>query len=297
MKIFSTATAAAQRGSRARRGCEFNLWIGTTPARLSLAMKNFAANAPVKDISCCSRSGRGLGRHVRPRLARWLKRWTASPPRRLTGDDIGYLVEDEFRILAGSYEGLMRVGGKSLVDFAATPKKFPAHLSHARMFRRRQPPHPHADGGCCSTIEDWWRNPASCGPTPTARSSSSPAGDGGNAAKTPESGGERRSHAQPENEQLEIRFTALIFPRQRRAVRAGSNTSQGRDKSWTDVGARRGAFHHHPLSPGKFCSASSLQRGRRLERDRRTSRSPSSRVLGKPGLSPRAFDFIARWRE
>ncbi len=107
-----------------------NLWIGTDGGGVFYLRdgKIFSANAPVKDISCLwsDRDGTlwaGTSGHGLARLAQ--NRWTTySASDGLAGDDVGYLIEDNFTNLwLGSYEGLMRVEEKSLADFASGAAK------------------------------------------------------------------------------------------------------------------------------------------------------------------------------
>src|SRR6202012_4960158 len=103
-----------------------SLWIGTEGGGLFTvnAGKISAVNAPVRDISSLlvdhddvlwvGTFGHGLARLAE---GRWTS-YAASDG--LAGDDIGYLIEDDFGYLwIGAYEGLMRVEKKSLAVFAA----------------------------------------------------------------------------------------------------------------------------------------------------------------------------------
>ena len=270
-KIFSTADGLPPNAVRAlAEDVNSNLWIGTDGGGVFSLRdgKISAANAPVKDISCllADQDGglwAGTSGHGLARLAEG--RWTGfSAADGLTGDDIGYLVEDEFTNLwLGSYEGLMRVGEKSLVDFAGgTAKKISCRTFLTRECSAGAQPAAirTRDGRLLfPTIEGLVAvNPAELRPNtnPPPVVIESVLVDGRKRSEnslSPAANGEVT--LTPENEQLEIRFTALNFSAPKGAQFGARFKYQlkGRDKSWTDVGGERVAhFTTTTLSPGKF---------------------------------------------
>ncbi len=126
-KIFSPAEGLPPSPIRALADdVNSNLWLGSDSAGIFRLRegKISPADAPVKDISCllADRDGvlwAGTFGHGLARLAQG--RWRVYSSRDgLMGDDIGYLIEDDFTNLwVGSYEGLLRVEKKSLAELAA----------------------------------------------------------------------------------------------------------------------------------------------------------------------------------
>jgi signal transduction histidine kinase/ligand-binding sensor domain-containing protein len=269
-KIFSAADGLPPAAVRAlAEDANSNLWIGTDGGGIFSLRdgKFFPANAPVKDISCLlsDRDGvlwAGTSGHGLARLAQG--RWTTfSAGSGLTGDDIGYLIEDDFTNLwIGSYEGLLRVEKKSLADFAAGAAK----KISCRVFLTRecsagaQPAAIRTRDGrlLFPTIEGLVAiNPAELRPNtnPPPVVIESVLVDGvlqNKNSLSPAANGEVT--LTPENEQLEIHFTALNFSAPKGAQFGARFKYQlAGDKSWTDVGGERVAhFTTTTLSPGKF---------------------------------------------
>ena len=250
-----------------------NLWIATDSAGIFKLRdgKISAANAPVKDVSCllsdrdgvlwAGTFGHGLARYAGNR---W-KDYSSGDG--LLGDDIGYLIEDEFTNLwLGSYEGLMRVGKKSLADLAAgTVKKIAG-----RTFLTRecsvgiQPAAIRTRDGrlLFSTIEglvavnlaDLRSN---TNPPPVVIESvlvdDVPQASGQLTATWPEA-----LVLRPENQKLEIHFTALNFSAPKGAqfgarfrYRLEEPSRKQREPNWTDIGTERVA-HFPKLQPGRY---------------------------------------------
>jgi hypothetical protein len=269
-KIFSMTDGLPPNAVRAMaEDVNSNLWIGTDGGGI-FSMRDgkiSPANAPVKDISCLltDRDGvlwAGTAGHGLARLAQ--NRWTSfSGTAGLAGDDIGYLIEDDFTNLwRGSYEGLMRVEKKSLVDFAAGAAK----KISCRTFLTRecsagaQPAAIRTQDGrlLFPTIEGLIAvNPAelrpNTNPPPVVIESVLVDGVKRNEnSLSPAANGEVT--LTPGNEQLEIRFTALNFSAPKGAQFGARFKYQLEgDKNWTDVGGERVAhFTTTTLSPGKF---------------------------------------------
>jgi signal transduction histidine kinase/ligand-binding sensor domain-containing protein len=245
-----------------------NLWIGSDSAGIFKLSggKISPVNAPVKDISSLlsDREGvlwAGTSGHGLARLA--LGNWTTYSARDgLLGDDVGYLIEDDFTNLwLGSYEGLMRAEKKSLADLAAGAVK----KISGRTFLTcecsvgAQPAAMRAHDGrlLFPTIEGLISvNPADLRPNtnPPPVVIESVLVDG-----TPQKSGLLSSTwpaaivLQPENEQLEIHFTALSFS----APKGGQFGAQfqyqllGRDNKPVDIGNERVA-RFGKLSPGNY---------------------------------------------
>jgi len=245
-----------------------NLWIGTDGGGLFTLRdgKISATNAPAKDISSllidrdnvlwAGTSGHGLARFAQ---GRWT---TCAAADGLASDDIGYLIEDDLgNLWLGSYEGLMRVGKKSLADFAADPgKKISCRTFLTRECSAGAQPAAIrvADGklwfptiaGLVSV------NPADLKPNPnpppvvieTVLVDGVPQKNNPLSSTWPE-----RVTLTPDNEQLEIHFTSLNFSAPKHAQLAVRFKYQleGRDKKPTDAGDERVA-HFSKLLPGEY---------------------------------------------
>ena len=245
-----------------------NLWIGTDGGGLFTLRdgKISATNAPVKDISSllidrndvlwAGTSGHGLARFAQ---GRWT---TCAAADGLASDDIGYLIEDDLgNLWLGSYEGLMRVGKKSLADFAADPgKKISCRTFLTRECSAGAQPAAIrvADGklwfptiaGLVSV------NPADLQPNPNPPPVVIEAVlvDGVPQKNNPlSSTWPERVTLTPDNEQLEIHFTSLNFSAPKHAQLAARFKYQleGRDKKPTDAGDERVA-HFSKLLPGEY---------------------------------------------
>ena len=270
-RLFSKEDGLPPNAVRAlAEDADSNLWIGTDGGGIFIcrAGKISAVSAPVKDISCllagcdgvlwAGTSGHGLARLAQGR-------WTIySAAAGLTGDDIGYLAEDDFgNLWLGSYEGLMRVEKKSLADFAAGAVKT---ISCRTILTREcsagaQPAAIRTQNGrlLFPTIEGLIAvNPAelvrNTNPPPVVIESVLV--DGAKPSENllkPLAGG--MVTLTPDNEQLEIHFTALNFSAPKGAQFGARFKYQleNRDKNWTDIGSERVAhFTTTTLSPGKF---------------------------------------------
>ncbi len=245
------------------------LWIGTEGGGLfSLrAGKISPANAPVKDISCLlvdrddtlwvGTSGHGLARLSQGQ-------WTTYGSRDgLASDDIGYVIEDDFENLwLGSYEGLMRVEKKSLADFAADKiKKISSRvfLAHECSVGAQPAAIRARDGKLWfPTIQGLVVvNPADLkldtNPPPVIIESvlvdDVPQKDNPLSPAWPNA-----ITLAPENEQLDIHFTALNFsaPKQRAQLAVSFKYQLlGRDEKFTDIGGERVA-HISKLQPNTY---------------------------------------------
>ena len=268
-KIFSSADGLPPCAIRAfAEDVNSNLWIGSDSAGVFVLRdgKMLPTNAPVKDISClladrdgvlwAGTSGHGLARFAQGQ-------WTAYSSRNgLLGDDIGYLIEDDFTNLwLGSYEGLMRVESKSLADFVDDP----TNKISCRTFLTSE----CSVGAQPAAIRT--RDGRLLFPTIAGLISVNPADLRPNTNPPPviiESvlvdGVPRKSSPlsslwpeaivmQPENEQLEIHFTALNFSAPKGAQFGAQFKYQleGRDKKTTDVGHERVA-HFSRLASGSY---------------------------------------------
>ncbi len=245
-----------------------NLWIGTDGGGLFSLRdgKISSVNAPVKDISCLlvdrddalwvGTSGHGLARLAQ---GRWT---TYSANDGLAGDDIGYLIEDDLgNLWLGSYEGLMRVEKKSLTDFSRSK----GEKISCRVFLTRecsagaQPAAIRAHDGKLwfPTITGLVSvNPADLKPdtNPPPVIIESVLVDGAPQKDNPlSSTWPDAITLTPENEQLEIHFTALNFSAPKRAQLAVHFKYQleGRDKNFTDIGGERVA-QIPKLAPGDY---------------------------------------------
>jgi signal transduction histidine kinase len=245
-----------------------NLWIGTEGGGLFMLRdgKISAANAPVKDISALlvDRDGvlwAGTSGHGLARLAQG--HWTTcAASDGLAGDDIGYLLGDDWgNLWLGSYEGLMRVGEKSLADFAADRRR----KISCRTFLTRECS-AGAQPAALRTHEGKLLFPTTAGlmalapgdllpntnPPPVVIESV--AIDGVPQKNNPLSSvWPGTVTLAPENEKLEIHFTALDFSAPKRAQLAVQFKFQleGRDKNPTDAGGERVA-HFSRLAPGHY---------------------------------------------
>jgi len=268
-QTFSTADGLPPNAVRALAGdAAGNLWIGTEGGGLFRlhAGKISDANAPVKDISCLAvdRDGvlwAGTSSHG---LARFeAGKWSLCSMLHggLVSDNIGYLIDDDAgNLWLGSFEGLLCVKKKSLADFAAGTAK----TVSCRTFLTRecsvgaQPAAVRTHDG-----KLWF-------PTVQGLVSVNPADLKPNTNLPPvviesvlvdgvEQGldftGAQRAAVtlQPEDEQLEIRFTCLNFSAPKGA-QFGARFKfrlEGRDKNWTDAVGERVA-HFNRLPPGSY---------------------------------------------
>ena len=270
-KIFSAADGLPPNAVRAlAEDTNSDLWIGTDGGGIFTlrAGKISAVSAPVKDISCllAGRDGAiwvGTSGHGLARLAQG--KWTLySAADGLNGDDIGYLIEDDFgNLWLGSYEGLVRVEKKSLADFAAGAVKT---ISCRTILTREcsagaQPAairtrdgkllFPTVEGLVAVSQAELVRN---TNPPPVVIESVLIDGvKRGENLLQPLAGG--AVTLTPDNEQLEIHFTALNFSAPKGAQFGARFKYQleNRDKNWTDIGSERVAhFTTTTLSPGNF---------------------------------------------
>ena len=268
-KFFSTADGLPASAVRAlAEDADENLWIGTEDGGLFTLRdgKISPAHAPVKDISCLlsDRAGvlwAGTFGHGLARLAQG--RWsTCAASDGLASDDIGYLIDDDLgNLWLGSYEGLMRVDKKSLAEFAADPGK----KISCRTFLTRecsagaQPAAIRTHDGKLlfpTTAGLVAVNPAdlkpNTNPPPVVIESvlvdGVPQKNNSLSSAWPE-----HVTLTPQNEQLEIHFTALDFSAPKRAQFGARFKYQleGRDKNWTDAGDERVA-HFSKLPPGQY---------------------------------------------
>jgi len=267
-KIFSTTDGLPPNAVRALADdTNGNLWIGTDGGSLfSLHDEKISsAHAPADDISCLLADDdgtlwAGTSEHG---LARFQNgRWTTFSVDDGLPGDIGYLVEDgQNNLWLGSYEGLMRIEKKSFDDFAAG---LAAKIS-CRTFLTREcsaGAQPAAirtrDGNLWfPTIEGLVSvNPADLKPdtNPPPVVIESVLVDGVQQKNNPLSSvWPKAVTLTPENEQLEIHFTALDFSAPKRAQLAVRFKYQleGYDKKPTDVGGERVA-HFPKLPPDKY---------------------------------------------
>jgi ligand-binding sensor domain-containing protein/signal transduction histidine kinase len=269
-KTFSTGEGLPKKPVRALADdAAGNLWIGTEGGGLFRLRdgKIFNANAPVKDISCllADRDGvlwAGTSGHGLARLedGKWSVCSTIHGG--LASDSIGYLIGDDGgNLWLGSYEGLLRVEKKSLADFAAGR----AQTVVCRTFLTRecsagaQPAAVRTHDGRLwfPTIEGLVSvNPAALKPNllPPPVVIESVLVDGAEMSTNLFSSvASQRVVLAPEQEQLEIHFTALNFSAPKGA-QFGARFKfrlEGRDKTWTDAGGERVA-HFNRLAPGKY---------------------------------------------
>jgi signal transduction histidine kinase len=201
-------------------------------------------------------SGHGLARYAQGH-------WTpCGASDGLASDDINYLIEDDLgNLWLGSYEGLMRVEKKALADFAAgVAKKIPCRTFLTRECSAgAQPAAIRTQDGKLwfPTIEGlFFVNPAelklNTNPPPVIIESVAVDGVQQNASRL-NSAWTEAIRLTPENEQLEIHFTALNFSAPKRARQAVQfkYKLEGYDKNWTDVGDARVA-HIPKLPPNHY---------------------------------------------
>lgn len=273
-KIYSAAEGLPPGAIRAfAEDADSNLWIGSDSAGIfTLRHGNISpVNSPVKDISCllCDRdgalwagtSGHGLARYANGQ-------WTGYSSRDgLMGDDVGYLIEDEFTNLwVGSYEGLMRVEKKSLMDLAtgAARKISGRTFLTSECSVGAQPAAIRTRDGrlMFPTIEGLVSvNPAdlrpNMNPPPVVIESvlvdGVPGKNGPLTSAWPDA-----IVLQPKNEHLEIHFTALNFSAPKGAqfgarfrYQLAERGQKVRDNNWTDIGTERVA-HFPKLEPGDY---------------------------------------------
>ena len=268
-RIFSAADGLPSGAIRAlAEDTTSNLWIGTESAGLFILRDGriINTNAPVKDISCllCDRdgvlwvgtSGHGLARFAQGQWAHF------ASSDGLTVDDIGYLLEDDATNLwIGSYEGLMRVERMAVANVAPGT----ARRISCRTFLTQectvgaQPAAIHTrDGRLLFPTEEGIVsvNPAdlrpNTNPPPVVIESvlvdGVPQQNGPLSAAWPQA-----VVLRPENEQLEIHFTALNFSAPK-GVQFGARFKYqltAWDKKPTDIGGERVA-HFGRLSPGNY---------------------------------------------
>ena len=249
-----------------------NLWIGVENAGLYILRHGRVspASAPVADISCLlydrdhvlwvGTSGHGLARFADGS-------WTnCSSADGLTVDDIGYLIDDDFTNLwMGTYEGLLRADKQSLADFAAGKvKRISCHTFLTRECVGAQPAATRTHDGqlLFPTLEGLISvNPANLRPNtnPPPVVIESVLVDG-----VPQKAGPLASTwpdaivLHPENQQLEIHFTALNFSAPK-GVRFGARfrfqlaepVEKINPKNWTDAGIERVA-QFQKLPPGRY---------------------------------------------
>ncbi|MES1180700.1 MAG: two-component regulator propeller domain-containing protein, partial [Verrucomicrobiota bacterium] len=250
-----------------------NLWIGTDGGGLFQLRdgKISDTHAPVSDISCLlvdrenvlwiGTSGHGLARFQGGA-------WTHYSTRNgLATDNIGYLVEDGSGDLwLGSYEGIMRLGKKSLNDFAAGGAKNIV----CRTFLTRE----CAEGAQPAAIRArdgtlWFptiRGLISVNSAALRTNTNPPPVviesvlvDGVEQTTNPLSVASGMAITlQPENEQLEIHFASLNFSASKGArfgarfkYRLEKRGEKSHDESWTDAGGERVA-HYPKLPPGGY---------------------------------------------
>ena len=269
-KFFSTIDGLPKNPVRAlAEDAAGNLWIGTEGGGLFRLRdgKISAVASPVKDVSClladrdgvlwAGTSGHGLARFQN---GNWSLCSTVSGG--LASDNIGYLIDDDAgNLWLGSYEGLLRVEKKSFSDFAVGWAK---NIS-CRTFLTRECS-AGAQPATCRTRDGklWFPtiaglvsvNPADLKPNPLPPPVviESVLVDGAELnTNLLGSVANLRVALTPENEQLEIRFTALNFSAPKGA-QFGARFKfrlEGRDKNWTDAGGERVA-HFNRLAPGKY---------------------------------------------
>jgi ligand-binding sensor domain-containing protein len=266
-KIFSTGD-----GLPANAVCALaddtagNLWIGTAGGGLYALRggKISPVAAPAKDISCLlvdpddDALWVGTSQHGMARYAQG--NWTRYASTNGLGiDDIGYFIKDERGGLwIGSYEGLMRVSFTNTT--AGTPR-----IVSSRTFLTRECSSGAQPAAMRTRDGKLWF------PTTEGLVSVTPADLNSNTNAPPvviESvlvdGVQQKSNPlssvwsgtvvlKPENDQLEIHFTALDFsvPKRAKLALQFRYKLEGYDKSWTDAGEVRVA-HYPKLPPGSY---------------------------------------------
>jgi hypothetical protein len=250
-----------------------NLWIGTDSAGLYTMRggRILPADAPAKDISCllsgrdgalwAGTSGHGLARYA-------AGKWTLfASTNGLTVDDIGYLLEDDATNLwIGSYEGLLRVEQKVLADIAAgSDRRISCRTFLTTVCNAGAQPaaiRTHDGRLLFPTIEGVIAvNPndlrANTNPPPVVIESvlvdAKPRQEG-----LLSSGCTAAVELQPENESLEIHFTALNFSAPKGAQFGARFRYQLTEEpggktgaNWIDIGTERVA-HFQKLPPGRY---------------------------------------------
>lgn len=249
-----------------------NLWIGTEDGLFTLKDgKISSADAPLKDVSCLLASDDnvlwvGSSGHGLARLAdgHWMH---CAVTNGLSSDDIGYLAEDNDKnFWIGSYEGLTRVERSSLAGFSADP----GQKISCRVFLTcecsagAQPAAIRTRGGKLlfpTTAGVFSVDPAdlkqNTNPPPVVIESVLVDGQ-------PEKSNPLNSTwlepvaLTPQNEQLEIHFTALNFSAPKGAqfgsrfrFQLGEHILKDSQKNWTDIGTERVA-HFQKLQPGNY---------------------------------------------
>ena len=267
-KFFSTVDGLPPNAVRALADDDLgNLWIGTEGGGLFILQdgKISSVSAPVKDISCLlvDREGvlwAGTSAHGLARLQKGS--WAEFTKADGLVNDLGYLIEDELTNLwIGSYEGLMRVEKKSLAEFTLDRSR---KISGRTFLTREcsagaQPAAIRTQDGKLwfPTTEGFVSvNPADLKPdtNPPPVVIESVLVDGVPQKNNPlSSTWPEMVTLRPENEQLEIHFTALNFSAPKRAQLAVRFKYQleGRDKKPTDAGGERVA-HFSRLAHGKY---------------------------------------------
>ncbi|HSY17387.1 MAG TPA: two-component regulator propeller domain-containing protein, partial [Candidatus Acidoferrales bacterium] len=243
------------------------LWIGTDGGGVYLLHdgKISPTNAPVKDISCLLVDRDGVlwaGTKAHGLARRQNGNWAIFTEDDGLVNDVGYLIEDDLgNLWIGSYEGLLRAGKKSLADFAVDHSRkiscrtFLTHECSAGT----QPAAVRTHDGkfWFPTTEGFVSvNPAELRPNTNlppvviesvlvdgVRQNISPLSPAWPGAVM----------LTPENEQLEIHFTALNFSAPKRAKLAVQFRYQleGNDKKPKDIGDTRVAYFSK-LPPGNY---------------------------------------------
>jgi len=267
-RIFSPADGLPPGAIRAlAEDAETNLWIGSEGSGIySLRAGKIAPeNAPVQDIAClltdrdgvlwAGSSGHGLARFAEGHWTRY------SSSDGLAVDDIGYLIEDDAANLwIGSYEGLMRVEKKSLADATiAGTRKISCRTFLTLECAGAQPAAIGTRDGrlLFPTIQGLVAvTPAELRPetNPPPVVIESVLVDGVSQKNSPlASTWPQAVYLRPENEQLEIHFTALNFSAPKGA-RFGARFKYQlihSDKKPHDIGGERVA-HFGRLAPGDY---------------------------------------------
>ena len=246
-----------------------NLWIGSEGGGLFQLRdgKISRVNAPVNDVSCLlvDRDGVlwvGTSGHG---LARWQNgKWSVCSTVQggLGSDSIGYLLDDDAGSLwLGSYEGLLRIGKKSVADFAVgAVKTITCRTAFTRECSAGAQPSAvrTLDGkmwfptiGGLLSVNPVDLNP-NTNPPPVVIESVVVDGAEQNGNLLVSLAGQSVTLS-PAGEQLEIHFTSLNFSAPKGA-QFGARFKfrlEGRDKNWTDIGGERVA-HFNKINPGRY---------------------------------------------